>query len=128
MAPSIVRWHARAKGVEGVVPASFHARFGRPPDATASAPGRINLIGEHTDYNGGAVLPIATPQRTHVGLTPRAGRRVRVLTTADVKDGHDHAFELGAEAKRGSWTDYVEGVTATLAASGHTIDGFEAVI
>lgn len=45
----------------------FAARFGHAPEVTASAPGRINLLGEHTDYNEGLVLPVATPQ-------PRASR------------------------------------------------------
>ncbi len=44
--------------------ALFRATFGAPPVAAASAPGRVNLIGEHTDYNGGPVLPIALAQRT----------------------------------------------------------------
>jgi galactokinase len=46
----------------------FRAAFGRPPDAVADAPGRVNLLGEHTDYNDGFVLPIALPQRTTVSL------------------------------------------------------------
>ncbi|HEX4235744.1 MAG TPA: galactokinase [Caldimonas sp.] len=46
----------------------FHAAFGRAPDVAASAPGRVNLLGEHTDYNDGFVLPIALPQQTTVSL------------------------------------------------------------
>ncbi len=46
----------------------FQAVFGQPPEAEASAPGRVNLLGEHTDYNDGFVLPIAIPQQTHVGM------------------------------------------------------------
>src|SRR6186997_1856206 len=53
------------------VSALFVDRFGREPDVVASAPGRVNLIGEHTDYNGGEVLPIAITRRTWVA----AGRR-----------------------------------------------------
>jgi len=54
------------------VSGGFEAAFGRPPDAVASAPGRVNLLGEHTDYNGGLVLPIALAQRTTVAIG-RAG-------------------------------------------------------
>ena len=52
----------------------FHAAFGRAPDAVASAPGRVNLLGEHTDYNDGFVLPIALPQQTTVSIGLAAGR------------------------------------------------------
>ena len=48
--------------------AQFAARFGAQPDTIASAPGRVNIIGEHTDYNGGQVLPIAIDRRTYVAM------------------------------------------------------------
>jgi galactokinase len=57
---------------------AFEAAFGRPPDATASAPGRVNLLGEHTDYNDGFVLPIAIPQQTEVALGRSAATAHRV--------------------------------------------------
>ncbi len=53
--------------------------FGGAPDAHASAPGRVNLLGEHTDYNDGFMLPVATPQRTSVALGPS-------------RDGHFHVY------------------------------------
>ena len=58
---------------------AFEAAFGRAPDAVANAPGRVNLLGEHTDYNDGFVLPIAIPQRTEVaiGRAPDGSHRVR---------------------------------------------------
>lgn len=56
--------------------------FGQPAQACASAPGRVNLLGEHTDYNEGFVLPIAIPQRTHVAMREAAGRRCRVHAQA----------------------------------------------
>ena len=61
--------------------AEFRARFGRRAEVVASAPGRVNLIGEHTDYNGGDVLPTVLPHRTVVALARRADREVRVHTT-----------------------------------------------
>ena len=56
----------------------FEASFGRPPDAVANAPGRVNLLGEHTDYNDGFVLPIAIPQRTEVAIGRASGGGHRV--------------------------------------------------
>src|SRR3954447_22894840 len=53
------------------VAAEFQARHGADPEAVASAPGRVNLIGEHLDYNGGPVLPMALEKRTYVAAAPR---------------------------------------------------------
>src|SRR5437868_14154591 len=95
----------------------FQQLFGRPPAVTADAPGRVNLIGEHTDYNGGFVLPIAIPQRTCVALELRADREVHV-TSADFDGGAGaRTYRLGDERRAGDWTDYVQGCTAVLAAA-----------
>ena len=61
----------------------FQELFGREPTVAADAPGRVNLIGEHTDYNDGFVLPFAIQQRTHVALGTRADGRIRVVSTFD---------------------------------------------
>src|SRR6476661_1297817 len=67
----------RARGESDVDRLSFLA-MDSPRPVRASAPGRVNLIGEHTDYNGGFVLPAAIPQRTSVELRPVEGRGVEV--------------------------------------------------
>jgi galactokinase len=108
------------------VRARFAALFGREPEAVASAPGRVNLIGEHTDYNEGYVLPIATPMRTRVAVARGAGRRVRAASAA--LGGAPAAYDLGAEARRGDWLDYVQGVSAALASAGGSLAGFDALI
>ena len=90
----------------------------------ADAPGRVNLIGEHTDYNEGLVLPTATPQRTVVELSPREDQVVRV-------ESHGYmpvAYRLGEERHHGDWGDYVRGVTWVLTKAGHAIRGFDAGI
>src|SRR5262249_60002965 len=93
---------------------AFEELFGRASDVRARAAGRVNLIGEHTDYNRGYVLPIATPQETSVELAARGDRIVR-LWSADVPDAdRSMAFTLGGEERRGAWVDYVAGVTAAL--------------
>jgi galactokinase len=91
----------------------------------ADAPGRVNLIGEHTDYNGGFVMPIAIPQRTQVELSPRLDGLARVFS-AELGNGHPIVeYAVGRESRRGAWIDYVQGVTSVLAREGHVVGGFD---
>jgi galactokinase len=92
------------------------------PTVHATAPGRVNLIGEHTDYNGGFVLPTAIPQRTHVALTRRGDRVVRAHSANAAPDA---TYELGGEQRLGTWADYVQGITWAVAQAGLTLGGFE---
>lgn len=108
---------------------SFHVLFGRPAEVAASAPGRVNLIGEHTDYSGGLVLPVVIPRETRVELALHDGAVARAYS-ADIGAGGERfaSFQLGAEARRGRWIDYVQGVTSSLAREGFTLRGFDARI
>src|SRR5438552_8753548 len=91
--------------------------------SAAFAPGRVNLIGEHTDYNGGFVLPTAIPQRTRVELQSRADR---VVVARSANTRAEARFVLGEEAQCGNWLDYVQGVTWALAQLDvHLSRGFE---
>jgi galactokinase len=103
----------------------FRALFGRDPEVIASAPGRVNLIGEHTDYNGGAVLPTVIPQRTTVALARRSDRRMVVQTTFE---DAGTTFALGDETPRRDCFDYVQGCTWALAEGGHALPGADAAI
>jgi galactokinase len=96
--------------------------------------GRVNLIGEHTDYNGGWVLPTSIPQALHALLTPRADRQVVCYSeqmtpaTSDAKvdaTAASKSFNLGEESKTGLWVDYIQGATKTLAGEGFSINGFD---
>jgi galactokinase len=89
---------------------------------SADAPGRVNLMGEHTDYHQGYVLPTVIPQRTRAHLTRRADRCVRA--SSDRVDGWSE-YELGREARGRGWLDYVQGVTAMLARAGVEIPGID---
>jgi len=88
----------------------------------ASAPGRVNLIGEHTDYNGGFVLPTAIPQRTSVELKRGAQNVVHARSANAQGTG---TFVLGQEQPRDDWLDYVQGVTWAVRQAGFALSGFE---
>jgi len=104
---------------------SFQDLFGHPPEVVAQAPGRVNLIGEHTDYNGGYVLPMAIPQQTHVELRRRPDRRVRAFSVNTSRAGEILEYELGQETAGKGWLDFVQGVTQVLQREGHALTGFE---
>ena len=107
--------------------ATFRARFGREPAGTAFAPGRVNLIGEHVDYNDGLVLPMALADGTAVAWTPRADGRI-VVTTDDFAE--DDAFELGHEVPppQVGWRSYVRGMAACARDQGIAGAGADLVI
>ena len=105
---------------------SFAELYGRPADLEADAPGRVNLIGEHTDYNGGLMLPTPLPQRTHVELARRADREVHAWSaTIPTQGAAPVGYTLGAEARTGRWIDYVQGATQALTRGGFAIDGVD---
>lgn len=92
---------------------SFEARFGSLPDAVAFAPGRVNLLGEHTDYNGGFVLPMALALGTAVSLG-RGGPpgTIRIASESfDTEETRDID-----EAATGAWSDYILGSLRAAAA------------
>ncbi|HLY38836.1 MAG TPA: galactokinase [Candidatus Binatia bacterium] len=108
--------------------AHFERLFGTQAAVTADAPGRVNVIGEHTDYNGGLVLPVAIPQRTHAAVARRTDDRVRAASVnLDERDAV-HEYRLGEERRSGTWLDYVQGVTRALATDGHRLRGFDVLV
>src|SRR5256885_8041770 len=85
--------------------ALYRATFGVAPRAAASAPGRVNLIGEHTDYNGGPVLPVACAVRTVVAVGPA---ELGVLEMVSTRDGQVTRIDYRAGRPAG-WGAYVAG-------------------
>lgn len=106
----------------------FRSLFGRQPVTTAEAPGRVNLIGEHTDYNGGFVLPTAIPQKTRIELVSRSDLMVRACSSASDSPGEILDYRLGEETPGRGWLDYLQGVTRILRTEGQPLHGFEARI
>ena len=103
----------------------FEHRFGAPPARVARAPGRVNLIGDHTDYNDGFVLPMAIDRAVWIAFRPRGDERVSVHS---LDFGEDAGFALDDGVVRiGGWVEYVRGVAWALRASGATTRGWEGV-
>lgn len=102
--------------------ARFEAVAGRAPTVVARAPGRVNLIGEHTDYTEGLVLPCAIDLHTTVVAAPRVDGRV-VVHALDLDQSA--SFAPGQLERRGDWLDYLQGVVFALAERGHIVRGTE---
>ena len=105
---------------------AFQQRFAAAPTFVVRAPGRVNLIGEHTDYNDGFVMPMAIDRATWIALRPSGNRQVTVhALDFDERD----TFDLDhLEPKPGSWMNYVLGVTWALQQHGYATDGWEGVL
>jgi len=95
----------------------FQQRFGRAPDVVASAPGRVNLIGEHTDYNGGEVLPIGIERRTWVAVSVDRNARSSVLRAVSSSETNGGEASLAHPKRSERWWDYITGVAAPLVAA-----------
>lgn len=106
---------------------AFEANFDQSPQLIISAPGRVNLIGEHTDYNDGFVLPCAIDRETIVAISPTQGEQVDVI--ACDYDQHDRFDINGAfEHQSDEWKNHVRGVVASFKARGFIIAGAKIAI
>ena len=102
----------------------FADLYGRLATVRTVAPGRVNLIGEHTDYNDGFVLPAALPLETTIELAPRDDEIVRVWSEEFAKEP-PQTFALTRLSQAHDWTDYVRGMVEVLAGRG-LVRGFDA--
>ncbi|MBK8906280.1 MAG: galactokinase [Anaerolineaceae bacterium] len=125
------------------IAAAFTEKFGTPPPLIVQAPGRVNLIGEHTDYNDGFVLPMAIDRGIWLALRPRDDDQVAVhsldfdetavfhLTSLTQKPpaGSAHEQAPGENLREvGGWAEYPKGVAWALQEAGYTLRGWEGVM
>ncbi len=106
---------------------AFERRHGRPANWVARAPGRVNLIGEHIDYNDGPVLPFAIERQTMIAAAPNGSAQVRVWSDSF---SEEVCIPLGAKIPAGppSWSSYIRGVLDGYARRGIAIPGFDGVV
>ncbi len=104
---------------------TFVAQYGAAPALLARAPGRVNLIGEHTDYNDGFVLPMAIERAAWLALRPRDDDDVRLYALDFAETA---VFSLAHLAKEAGWAEYIKGVIWALQQDGRTLRGFEGVL
>jgi galactokinase len=104
---------------------AFRSWFGEAPAALVRAPGRVNLIGEHTDYNDGFVLPLAIDRVVWIALRPREDDRVQVQS---LDYGEVGSFALSDfQLRSRGWLRYLQAVAWALGESGHRLRGWEGV-
>ena len=106
---------------------AFRQQFGRAAEVVASAPGRVNLIGEHTDYTGGFVLPCAIDRRIAVALGSVAeGEQSGRAYAVDLDD--TRTLAPAAAGREGSWSDYLRGVAWALTRAGLPLPAVDAAV
>lgn len=111
--------------IEQRVIKAFQEIFGDKPTFLARAPGRVNLIGEHTDYNDGFVLPVAIDRAVWIALRPRDDRRV-LVHSLDIGGKVD--FSLNSAGRQENWGDYIVGLSWALQMEGYALEGWEGVL
>jgi len=106
---------------------AFREKFGGEPEALARAPGRVNLIGEHTDYNGGFVLPMAVDREVAVAFRSTGGRESKVYS-ADYDELCGFDTDSPERVEGHHWSNYVRGVASVLSGGGRAVAAIEAAV
>lgn len=110
-----------------ILQADFIKRFGREP-RLFRAPGRVNLIGEHTDYNGGFVLPMAIEYETTVAAARREDDRKIRVCSQNFNEEYEIDLDEPEQKLRGSWLDFIEGVARILEREGVKLRGADLLV
>jgi galactokinase len=108
--------------------ASYRKRYGKAPTSAAAAPGRVNLIGEHTDYNDGLVLPMAIQRQTVIVAGPASGPQKITFASSSLDEPAVLDLTKPPAPGKPSWANYVRGVIAGFQAKGVKLQGFNAMI
>jgi galactokinase len=106
---------------------AFASRYGGQPDGVALGPGRVNIIGEHTDYNGGFVLPMAIDKVVAVAFRKTAGTGSSVFS-ADYQEEKRFPTASPSRIEGHHWANYVMGVASVLRGAGHEVSAMEAAV
>ena len=112
--------------VERRVIQAFRERYGAAPSLLAKAPGRVNLIGEHTDYNMGFVLPLAIDRAVYMAFRPRADQQVRIYSL-DFAEEIEFSLQDFAKGESG-WGEYIKGSAWAMIQNGHTLGGLDGIV
>jgi galactokinase len=106
---------------------AFRSTFGAAPEVSARAPGRLEILGNHTDYNAGTVLSVAVDRATWVAAAPSGSTHCRVV---DAVHGDERSFDAVAvgDPVKGDWANYIKGLVVELAKRGVRVPGFHAVL
>jgi galactokinase len=105
----------------------FERHYGIHPRLIVRAPGRVNLIGEHTDYNDGFVLPVAIDRATYVAARPRDDDRVHIVAL-DMPGEDEFALDAIEHSAEYPWSNYIRGVAKGLLVAGHTLGGVNLLV
>ena len=105
----------------------FEQTFGRKATVVAKAPGRLEVLGNHTDYNDGITLSCAVGQATEFAMAPLEGKQCSIISSMT---GETKTFELDdiEQAIKGDWTNYVKGVIVQLRKRGFEVPAFQAAV
>ncbi|MGB5953160.1 MAG: galactokinase [Ornithinimicrobium sp.] len=106
---------------------AFAVVFGSPAQGVWAAPGRVNLIGEHLDYNGGPVLPLAIPHRTMIAAAAREGCTIRLRSVQDPMTWDGSISDLVPGGVPG-WCAYAAGVLWAMREAGHDVTGMDLLV
>lgn len=107
--------------------AAFREHFGHPAEGLAEAPGRVNLIGEHLDYNEGCVLPAAIDRTILVAFARRPGRQVRLYSLDFAQESAFRLDDIRPDTEH-PWSNYLRGVAWALEDRGYALAGLEAAL